>query len=52
MLALLANGVSNKEVADALCMSPHTVKKHLQKLFRKIQVHNKTEAMLWASHHL
>jgi len=52
MLALLANGASNKEVADALCMSPHTVKKHLQKLFRKIQVHNKTEAMLWASRHL
>jgi DNA-binding NarL/FixJ family response regulator len=52
MLTLLANGASNKEIADALCMSPHTVKKHFQKLFRKIQVHSKTEAVLWASRHL
>ena len=52
VLRLLADGASNPEMARALCISPHTVKKHLQKIFKKINVHTKTEAMLWVSRHL
>lgn len=52
ILSLMAGGATNKEIADALCMSPHTVKKHLQKIFRKIDTHNKTEAVLWAGRYL
>jgi DNA-binding NarL/FixJ family response regulator len=52
IISLMAGGASNKEIAEILCMSPHTVKKHLQKIFRKIHVHNKTEAVLWAGRYL
>jgi DNA-binding NarL/FixJ family response regulator len=52
ILSLMAGGASNKEIGATLCMSPHTVKKHLQKIFRKIDTHNKTAAVLWAGRYL
>jgi LuxR family transcriptional regulator, positive regulator of biofilm formation len=52
ILSLMTSGAPNKEIAEALCMSPHTVKKHIHKIFKKIDVHNKTEAVLWAGRHL
>jgi DNA-binding NarL/FixJ family response regulator len=52
ILALMAGGATNKEISDALCMSPHTIKKYIQRIFRKIHVHSKIEAVLWAGRHL
>jgi len=52
ILHLMSGGAENKEIAEALCMSRHTVKKHLKEIYRKIEVHNKTEAYLWARRHL
>jgi len=48
VLALLAAGRSNKEIAGQLHVSPNTVKTHIAKLFDKLQVRRRTEAILRA----
>jgi DNA-binding NarL/FixJ family response regulator len=44
VLALLADGRSNVEIAGALRMSPNTVKFHLRNLYSKLGVTNRTQA--------
>jgi two-component system, NarL family, nitrate/nitrite response regulator NarL len=41
---LLANGVSNKEIARALGVEVVTVKKHVGNIFRKLGARNRTQA--------
>jgi DNA-binding CsgD family transcriptional regulator len=48
ILALLAQGKSNKEIAFALKITEGTVKQHLFTLFKKIGVTNRTKAVLRA----
>jgi DNA-binding NarL/FixJ family response regulator len=48
VLELLASGRSNKEIAARLEVSPNTVKTHLAKLFGKLEVRRRTEAILRA----
>ena len=43
--ALLAEGKSNKAIADVLGVSESTVKKHVTALLRKLGVHSRAEAM-------
>ena len=45
VLALMASGKTNKEIADQLFLSPHTVKEHTSALYRKLRVRNRTEAV-------
>jgi DNA-binding CsgD family transcriptional regulator len=45
VLDLLAVGHSNKEIADKLCVSPHTVKTHLAHLYEKLDVSRRTQAI-------
>lgn len=45
VLALVARGLSNKEVARALGVSPHTVRKLLERAYRKMGVGSRTEAI-------
>ena len=45
----ITGGSSNQEIADKLCISIHTVKTHLYKIYKKIDVKNRLEAMLWAA---
>lgn len=52
VLGFMVGGATNNEIADAMFISRHTVKNHLQKIFRKINVHSKTQAVLWAASHL
>ena len=52
VLRFMVGGATNNEIADAMFISRHTVKNHLQKIFRKINVHSKTQAVLWAASHL
>jgi len=52
ILALLAVGATNDEIGDRLCISPHTVKTHLYKIFKKINVPNRVQAALWAARNL
>lgn len=44
VLALLAKGKTNKEMARDLGVSPNTVKTHVSKLYEKLGVANRTEA--------
>ena len=48
VLQLLADGRSNKEIAARLGLSPNTVKTHVARLFEKLRVARRTEAILIA----
>lgn len=41
ILALIVEGKSNPEIARALIISTHTVKAHIESIYRKLGVHNK-----------
>lgn len=45
VLELVASGASNAEVADQLCVSVSTVRKHLEHCYRKLGVTNRTAAV-------
>lgn len=45
VLQLLADGRSNKEIAAQLGLSPNTVKTHVARLFEKLRVARRTEAI-------
>ena len=45
---LVAEGHSNKDVADLLCISPATVETHRAHIFQKLDVHNTAELVLYA----
>jgi ATP/maltotriose-dependent transcriptional regulator MalT len=44
VLALVADGLSNREIAHELAISEHTVKFHLASIFGKLGVSTRTEA--------
>ena len=44
ILAGLAEGQSNKDIAGTLCLSPDTVKSHLKNIYQKLGVHNRSQA--------
>jgi DNA-binding NarL/FixJ family response regulator len=48
VLALVAEGYSNAEIAGRLWVTPQTVKFHLSNIYRKLGVSNRTQASLWA----
>jgi two-component system, NarL family, nitrate/nitrite response regulator NarL len=45
VLGALGNGMTNKEVARLLGISPHTVKFHIESLFRKLDAASRAEAV-------
>ena len=52
ILSLVAAGITNEEIADRLCISPHTVRTHVYNIFKKINVPNRLQAALWAVNNL
>ncbi|MFF7637936.1 response regulator [Kitasatospora sp. NPDC008050] len=51
VLALIAEGLSNAEIAEALFVSPATVKTHINNLFAKTAVRDRAQAVSYAFRH-
>jgi DNA-binding NarL/FixJ family response regulator len=48
ILIMIAEGATNREIADKLFISRHTVKTHTHNIFKKINVSSRSQAALWA----
>jgi two-component system NarL family response regulator len=48
VLTLVAEGLSNRSVADQLYISENTVKNHMGNILEKLQLHSRTEAVMYA----
>ncbi len=48
VISLIADGMSNKEIADNLFISEKTVKNHVSNIFKKIDVNDRTQAAIYA----
>ncbi|MGI8939335.1 MAG: LuxR C-terminal-related transcriptional regulator [Iamia sp.] len=51
VLALITQGRSTREIADALYLSTNSIKTHTRKLYRKLDVSSRTQAALWGIDH-
>ena len=51
VISYLAKGFSNKEIAAALFISEKTVKSHINRIFKKLNISRRTEALLYAINH-
>lgn len=49
ILEQISNGLNYKEIAKNLFISSSTVNKHIENIYKKLQVHNKTDAISKAS---
>ncbi|GIU25359.1 response regulator transcription factor [Shewanella sp. MBTL60-007] len=48
IIQLVSSGARNKEIANTLNISEHTVKAHISSIFRKTQARNRVELLRWA----
>jgi DNA-binding NarL/FixJ family response regulator len=51
IVSLIRLGKANKEIAHELHLTEGTVKEYLSRIFRKLEVHNRTELAVWAFMH-
>jgi DNA-binding NarL/FixJ family response regulator len=49
VLRLVAEGFTNPEISDILSISNHTVKSHVDHIFNKLGVNDRTQAAVWAA---
>lgn len=47
MIIMLDQGKSNREIAKQLDLSEHTIKVHLWRLYQRIGVNSRTQALKW-----
>jgi DNA-binding NarL/FixJ family response regulator len=45
VLELVATGATNREIAEQLHLSPHTIKEHTSALYRKLEARNRADAV-------
>ena len=48
VLRMVTKGLSNKDIADGLCLSVRTIQGHLANIFNKLRVSSRTEAVVHA----
>ncbi|TOO18680.1 helix-turn-helix transcriptional regulator, partial [Vibrio parahaemolyticus] len=48
----LSMGASNQQIAEQLFVSENTVKTHLHNIFKKIDVKNRVQALIWAKENI
>jgi regulator of cell morphogenesis and NO signaling len=48
IIACVARGLSNKEIADTLCLSVHTVTTHRRNISAKLQIHSPAGLTIYA----
>ena len=48
LIVMLDQGLSNREIAEVLGISEHTVKVHLWRLFKRIGVNSRTQMLHYA----
>ncbi|HUB02884.1 MAG TPA: response regulator transcription factor [Terriglobales bacterium] len=51
VVALVADGLTNRQVADELGLSEHTIKKYLLRIFDKVGTSSRVELVLYAMSH-
>jgi DNA-binding CsgD family transcriptional regulator len=52
ILGLVAEGLSNKRIADVLVISEHTVRRHVANILKKLGVSSRAAAATLAARHL
>ena len=48
VLIQVVKGMSNKEIADVMCLSTHTVMSHRKKIVRKLTIHSTAGLTIYA----
>ena len=51
MLRLVAQGLSNAQIAERLIISPYTVNAHLRSIYSKLEVSSRIAVVQFASKH-
>jgi DNA-binding NarL/FixJ family response regulator len=51
ILRLVARGLSSKQIAEQLVISPKTVRNHVEHIYAKIDASSRAGAALFAMHH-
>lgn len=51
VVALVAEGLSNREIAQELALSEHAIKKYLFRIFEKLGISTRVELVLYALNH-
>jgi len=49
ILIMVGAGAENEEIAHKLGISPNTVRTHIYNIYKKINVSNRLQAVLWAA---
>ncbi|MCK4316177.1 MAG: response regulator transcription factor [Anaerolineae bacterium] len=49
ILRLIAEGLTNREIGERVCLSENTVKTYIQGLYQKLDAHNRIEAVMRAT---
>ena len=52
MLELLAEGLTNRQIADRMYLAEKTVKNYVTSVLSKMQMARRTQAAVYASRHL
>ena len=48
LMYYVAEGLNNREIAERMYLSVHTIKAHLESIYLKLSVHNKIQALVYA----